>query len=55
MCVDIGFELLHIICQYHNNEACPIVSVFSFLPFHTHAIPIERFRCPGIISLNMSI
>ena len=33
MCVDIGLELLQIICQLYKNKACPIVSVFSFLIF----------------------
>ena len=42
MCVVIGFKLLHIICQYHDNKACHIVSVIFFLPFHTHAIHIVR-------------
>ena len=38
MCVEIAFDLLHIIHQYYNNKACPIVSGFSFLPFHANAI-----------------
>ena len=29
MHVNLGFELLQIICQYYKNKACPIVSVVT--------------------------
>ena len=37
MCVEIAFDSLHIIHQYYDNNI-DVVSVFSILPFHTHAI-----------------